>query len=258
MREQNIGMQSTTTQLLQDMVSHSDLFAKLIEAFPYPVQVFAPDGTMLIVNQAFSKEFHIPDPSMLIGKYNILLDPSAEEYGALQNVKNAFAGIPAFVTDFMVPVNVIKKNFNIPTEDIEIFYLDVSTLPLLDENKKIICVVNILIIRRKLVDRVEIAAAKTYIESHWLSKFCVEDVAKAVFLSSSHFSRMFKIHTGMTPHEYYINIKIDRIKEKLLEINLSIEEAFTACGVNYHSYYTRLFKKKTGLTPLEYRKLAQK
>ncbi|MEL7656533.1 MAG: AraC family transcriptional regulator [Bacillota bacterium] len=235
-----------------------DLFVKLIAALPYPVQVFSPDGNLLMVNQAFSKEFHISDPSILIGKYNILHEPTAEEYGALQNIKNAFAGIPTFVTDFLVPIQVIKKRFHIPSEDVGAFYMDISTLPLLDENESIICVVNILNIRRKLIERTEIENAKSYIESHWLEEFHVKDVAEAVFLSSSYFSRMFKLHTGMTPHEYYIEIKLERIKEKLLDRNLSVEEAFSACGINYHSHYVRLFRKKTGFTPMEYRKLAHK
>jgi transcriptional regulator GlxA family with amidase domain len=62
----------------------------------------------------------------------------------------------------------------------------------------------------------------------------------------------------MTPHDYYISVKINKVKDKLLDMNLSIEEAFSECGFHYHGHYANLFKIKTGLTPSEYRKLAQK
>lgn len=244
--------------LIHNVVSHEGIFAKLIEALPYPVQVFSPDGTLIMVNPAFAKEVQITDPSGLIGIYNILEEPTAEEYGALQNIKDAFAGIPSAAVDFMVPVHEIKRRFHIPTEEAGPYYIDVSTMPLLDKNGEIICVVNIFNTRRKPIGRTEIERAKSYIEAHWLSEFHVKDAAEAVFLSPSYFSRMFKRHTGKTPHEYYMNIKVERMKEMLLDRNLSIEEAFAACGIRYHSHYVRLFKKETGFTPKEYRKRAYK
>ncbi|MBR0599817.1 helix-turn-helix domain-containing protein [Sinanaerobacter chloroacetimidivorans] len=240
------------------VASHDDVFTKLIEALPYPVQVFSPDGTLIMVNPAFVKEVHIADPSGLIGRYNILQEPTAEEYGALQNIKDAFAGIPSYAVDFMVPVHEIKKRFHIPAEEAGAYYMDVSTIPLLDKNENVICVVNIFNTRRKPIERSEIERAKDYIEVHWVSEFHVKDVAEAVFLSSSYFSRMFKRHTGKTPHEYYMNIKIERMKEKLLDRNLSVEEAFAACGIRYHSHYVSWFKKETGFSPKEYRKRAFK
>lgn len=258
MDDQSFISNDIAALLMQNVNSHEGIFAKLIEALPYPVQVFSPDGTLIMVNHAFVKEVQITDPSSLIGIYNILDEPTAEEYGALQNIRDAFAGIPSAAVDFMVPVHEIKRRFNIPTEEAGPYYIDVSTIPLLDENGEIICVVNIFNTRRKPIERTEIERAKSYIETHWLSEFHVKDAAEAVFLSPSYFSRMFKRHTGMTPYEYYMKIKVDRMKEMLLDRNLSIEEAFAACGIRYHSHYVRLFKKETGFTPKEYRKQTYK
>jgi len=58
----------------------------------------------------------------------------------------------------------------------------------------------------------------------------------------------------MTPYNFYLSIKIDKIKEKLCDMNLTVSEAFAACGVDYHGNIARLFKKSVGLTPSEYRK----
>lgn len=73
--------------------------------------------------------------------------------------------------------------------------------------------------RRKFQDREEIVKAKEYIESHWLEKFSVEEVAKAALMSVAHFERTFKAYTGMTPHAYYIKTKVNRLKEALLNQN---------------------------------------
>jgi AraC-type DNA-binding domain-containing proteins len=100
--------------------------------------------------------------------------------------------------------------------------------------------------------------AKVYIETHWLDKFDIDAVAGEACLSVSHFSHIFKAYTGLTPHCYYINIKIEKIKDNLLNMDLSVDEAFSECGVDYHGYYAALFKKKTGFSPSEYRKMALK
>jgi AraC-like DNA-binding protein len=65
---------------------------------------------------------------------------------------------------------------------------------------------------------------------------------------------LFKKNTGITAHEYYINYKISKVKEKLLDTNLSIAEAFAACNMDYNGYYARIFKEKTGVSPSAYRK----
>lgn len=49
--------------------------------------------------------------------------------------------------------------------------------------------------------------------------YSIEDIAKVASLSPYHFIRVFKEETGMTPHEYMLNIKVNRIKEKLADKN---------------------------------------
>lgn len=258
MSEEDKSAHAYTEQMLQGIINNRDLFTKLIECLPYPTQVYAADGTLIMVNPAFLEEFNIPDPSPIIGKCNVLRDPTISGYDVMQYVLPAFSGSVTYVNDLKVPVHVLKKFYNIPLKNTEVFYQDISTLPLKDDRGEIICVVNILVTRRKLIENEEISNAKAYIEAHWQDEFHVAEVAKAVFLSPAHFSRLFKTLTGMTPHDYYINVKINKIKDKLLDINLSIEEAFAECGMQYHGHYANLFKTRTGLTPSEYRKLAQK
>jgi len=234
------------------------LLLELVRRFPYPIQVYAPDGTMVMVNEAFLKEFHIADAGMLVGKYNILRDQTLVGHEAYPKILAAFSGTVTQSLDFIVPVHLLKSLNGIPSEGLEALVQDISTIPVQNERGELVCVVNVLITKRKLYHRREIDLAKAYIEAHWREEFKTGEVARAVFLSVAHFSRIFKAETGMTPYEYYLSIKIARIKDKLLDTNLSVENAFAECGINYHGHYAALFRERTGLTPSEYRKLARK
>jgi len=107
---------------------------------------------------------------------------------------------PACVMNTPAPVYKIKQWFNIPAPSTELFYLDISSFPLRNDQSEMIGVAIVYVTRRKYQDREEIVKTKEYIESHWLEKFSVEEVAKAALMSVAHFERTFKACTGMTPH----------------------------------------------------------
>jgi PAS domain S-box-containing protein len=65
-------------------------FRTLFEQSPLSIQVFAPDGSSLLANQAWSKLWNA-DVSNLRG-YNILNDPQLEARGHTDHVRRAFAG----------------------------------------------------------------------------------------------------------------------------------------------------------------------
>lgn len=247
---------SEAVQALVDRAGIADLLTGLIDGFPYPIQLYAPDGLLMAVNPAFLQEFSIPHPSLIVG-YNILRDPTLAEYGVTDEVRAAFEGRPARVLGIPAPVHKLKKWFQLPAgEDAELFYLNIHSVSLKDDQGNLVCVAIVYVTQRKLLDRAEIARAKEYMQEHWLEKFDMQAVAKAALMSPTHFERRFKACTGMTPHAYYAKLKVEKLKEALLDADRSIEEAFLACGFQYHGHYARLFKAETGLTPSAYRKSA--
>ncbi len=119
------------------------------------------------------------------------------------------------------------------------------------------CFIAVFFFKKIYRDREEIQKGREYIEDHWREKYDAQKLAAAVNLSPPYFARLFKKHVGVTPYDYYIDIKINKIKERLRDPKLTISEAFTLCGVDYHGNFARVFKKKTGLTPSQYREAAK-
>lgn len=148
----------------------------------------------------------------------------------------------------------IAERYGIEDLDAVAIYQDVTIFPVLDDQKKVKYVVAFLINRRVYKGKDEIEKAKEYIENHWLEKFDLNEAAKAACFSRAHFTKLFKKHTGITPHEYYINYKNNKLKEKLLDTNLSITQAFAVCNMEYNGHTAGLFREKTGVSPSDYRK----
>ncbi len=238
----------------QAVLEEEELFAKIIEFFPYPIQVHSPDGISVMVNNAMLEEFEVPARDMIIGKYNILEDPDIDRYGLSEAVKRAFNGETVHCADLKVPLKSIRDFYNAACHDIDAMYQDATLFPITDAYGKVLYVVVILITRRIYRGIESINKAKEYLRNNWLKDFNLEEVAQAVNLSPYYFSRLFKKEVGITPHNYYMDIKIEKVKEMLCDTDLSISEAFTSCGMDYHGHYARLFKMSVGVTPSEYRK----
>lgn len=225
---------------------------KIVEFFPFPIQIFTPDGTAVITNQAFLKVFKIPDKDLVNGKYNILQDPDIEKWG-VKELMRAFQGDTLQLNDIKVPSQDLINRFSKEELYFESTFLNITTFPIYNENNRLSYVVAIFITSRSYRDREEIMKSKEYIESRWLEDLDIDEVAEAVSLSKYHFARLFKKHTGMTPYGYYQDIKISKLKEKLCDVNLSISQAFADCGVDYNGNFAKIFKEKVGLTPSQYK-----
>lgn len=249
------SVQNGILMLPRSCFNKEELLAKVIECFPYPIEVYDPDGTTVLVNRAILNEYHVSDPDEIVGKYNLFKDPFIIASGQLDAVKKAFQGETVFFPDVKVPLEEIAKRYGIRDLDVEAVYQDITLFPIPDNKQKVAYVVALLINRRVYRGRNEIEKAKEYIENCWKDPYDAEKTAKAAYLSKSHFTKLFKKHTDVTPREYYLNYKISKLKEILLDTNLSISQAFAACNMDYNGYYAKIFKEKTGISPSDYRKL---
>lgn len=97
------------------------------------------------------------------------------------------------------------------------------------------------------------------IERHILENYpdCTYDVN--LYLSSLHFSpeylkKLFKKETGLTPHQYLINKRLEIAANTLTSYcgKWNISETARLCGFSEPLYFSRLFKRKFGKSPRDY------
>lgn len=84
--------------------------------------------------------------------------------------------------------------------------------------------------------------------------FSPEQAALQLNIGYSRFRKVFKNYTGLSPGQYYIQLKIDRAKSLLNDPALSIKEIAFDLKFDSYFYFAKLFKEKTGLSPTEYRR----
>jgi transcriptional regulator GlxA family with amidase domain len=79
-------------------------------------------------------------------------------------------------------------------------------------------------------------------------------LAHRLGVSYTWFRRMFAHHTGLSPHQYRLQIKLGRARTLLSETPLTVKEVAFRCGFESEHYFSRLFKRKTGVAPGEWRR----
>jgi len=101
----------------------------------------------------------------------------------------------------------------------------------------------------KMVDK-----AKLILREHVEQAISVEQVAEMLGVSYSQFRRSFKNHTGLSPGQYFIQLKIEKAKRYLCNSERMVKDIAYQLGFDSCFYFSKLFKEKTGLSPEFYRK----
>ncbi|REK74558.1 AraC family transcriptional regulator [Paenibacillus paeoniae] len=93
-----------------------------------------------------------------------------------------------------------------------------------------------------------------YMEKHYAERISLESLAAALNYSAAHLSDTFKKHTGYSPIDYLLRIRMEKAASLLVDTEGSIREIAKYVGYADPYYFGRLFKKMFGASPLHYRK----
>ncbi len=80
------------------------------------------------------------------------------------------------------------------------------------------------------------------------------EIAERLNIGYTKFRRLFKEYTGLSPAQYFIDLRIHRAKEMLRGTSASIKEISLVLQFENPEYFATTFKKRTGLTPSEFRR----
>ncbi len=95
---------------------------------------------------------------------------------------------------------------------------------------------------------------REYVETHVHKNIDLATLAGTAELSVYHFARAFKQSTGVTPHGYVLQKRIERAQDMLVRTDLPLSEIALDTGFADHSHFARQFRRLTGMSPSEVRR----
>lgn len=95
--------------------------------------------------------------------------------------------------------------------------------------------------------------ALSYINENISKPLNLDIVSKAIYISPTYLSRIFKSDLGINFIDYINISKMNLAQEKLISTKIPIIELSNDLGFTQASYFTKIFKRWTGFTPSEYR-----
>ena len=160
------------------------LLAKVIEFFPYPIQIFSIDGTAKFINKAAQDMIGIRSVESHVGKYNCFKDPIVRELGFLDKLMQVLTGKTVYLNDFNASYQDMIKYYNVVDRDIHTISTDITCFPLFNAEGEVEYFAALFVFKKIYRGREEINWGKQYMESHWLEPFNLSSTAKAACLIS--------------------------------------------------------------------------
>lgn len=83
--------------------------------------------------------------------------------------------------------------------------------------------------------------------------YSLKELASQLKYSVSHYSDQFKRKTGLSPMQYFNQLKIQKSCQYIYFTDMNIKEICNLVGFDDPYYFSRMFKKLMGLSPAKYR-----
>ena len=81
----------------------------------------------------------------------------------------------------------------------------------------------------------------------------VSELAEAVHVSREHLSRVFKKEMGVGPHQYMIQIKLEKAGDLLKTTARPVKDIAWSLGFTSPVHFSNLYRKWSGVSPRDYR-----
>ena len=112
---------------------------------------------------------------------------------------------------------------------------------------------NQLMVKEESAEAPAISRARQFIADHHADEMSLDEVAKSVNMSAFYFCKMFKKATGMTFTDYLARVRVEKVKNLLLNPHKRISEAAFEAGFQSLSQFNRVFRRIAGEAPTAFR-----
>jgi len=97
-------------------------------------------------------------------------------------------------------------------------------------------------------DAQRVLQAMQYIRENYAEKLRVDEVARRVAMSTSHFAHRFEAVARITPMRFLRQVRLERARERLIG-GARVSEVAVEVGFESPAHFTREFKRKFGFNP---------
>ncbi len=112
---------------------------------------------------------------------------------------------------------------------------------------------NQLMVKQALVELPAVSRARAFIAEHLTEDLSLQQVSRAVGMSSFYFCKNFKKGTGLTFTDYLSRVRVEAVKQLLLNPYKRVSEAAYEAGFQSLSQFNRVFHRIAGESPSDYR-----
>jgi LacI family transcriptional regulator len=103
----------------------------------------------------------------------------------------------------------------------------------------------------------QLAIGLRFIRDHAFDPITINEVAKAAGMSRRIFERRFVAQMGRPPKAEVLRLRLERVKQLLVDTEWSLAEIAERTGFNYGEYLHTVFTQKMGITPGKFRRQAE-
>lgn len=94
---------------------------------------------------------------------------------------------------------------------------------------------------------------KLYLAEHLKEPVDLDALAHRLGVSYSALRQAFKAHTGFSPHQYQLELRLVEAKALLASTDLPVKQVSHSLGFQTPFYFSRFFKQRTGASPEQWR-----
>ena len=95
-----------------------------------------------------------------------------------------------------------------------------------------------------------------FIDANLAEPLRLEALAARASVSRAHFARRFRQLTGLSPHRYLTQRRIEKAKALLRDTRRDLADIALDVGFGNQSHFTQVFHQLTGKTPSQWRRSA--
>ena len=101
---------------------------------------------------------------------------------------------------------------------------------------------------------VQFRRVAAFVQEHLEQDLNLRQLAQAAGLSAAYFSQMFRRSTGVAPHQFVLQARVERAKEMLRKSEARVLDVAVACGFQTQQHFARVFRTFCKVSPTDYRR----